>query len=314
MTSRERYEKARNLIQSGQLKEARNLLVPIRDEAQAADWIRKIDAHLARTLGNEQPSTTGRRTLVGGTTILFVLLALLTFLAGLVVGGYALDLNPEPTAEPVQIIAVVTATPPPTLATLAPATTPVATEPRPVRFRIPTITVTPTYTLVPTFTLTTTEIQSPKPESDFAISGNWLMRSEVSALDDSTAYYLGVIAENSVRAWLGNVTPRLIISCRHHQYEVYIYADTQLESNLDDEVFARVRYGTNPPVPVTMIESTGGDAMFFPQGAATVRQLLTIDRIVVGFTPFNAAPVEAIFDVTGLETAIQPLIGECGRP
>lgn len=121
-------------------------------------------------------------------------------------------------------------------------------------------------------------------------------------------------AEDSISAWLRDPTPSLIIRCEASRYDVYIFADTQLDSTLDDQVFTRVRYGNDPPVSVTMSESTTGEAMFFPNGDATVRNLLAVDRLVVGFTPFNANPVEAVFDLTGIETAIQPLFDECGQP
>lgn len=199
--------------------------------------------------------------------------------------------------------------------TLTPTLT---STPVPTNTATPTVspTSTPELTATPTPTLTPTATEPPLPEesAEDATADKWLFSSEVSALDDSTRYTIQLDAENRIAAWLSNPTPTLIIRCQGRQYDVYIYVGTQLDSTLDDEVFTRVRYGDNSPTTITMSESTTGEAMFFPDSTAAVRNLLAIDRLVVGFTPFNANPVEAIFDITGIKTAIQPLFDECGRP
>lgn len=310
MNSSERYEQARHLIKSGQFQEARHVLLPIRHEARAAEWIQKIDILLAEKKGSGQLPKTGPKTLPWVIAAIVALLAILMFLVGLAVGGYFLDLNPEPTPESIQNVVVITATPLP------------ATEtPKSTRMSVPTETPKPTSTFVPTETpvptsppTDTAEPLSSDTDSISVIAGKWLFGSNVSALDDSTSYFIMLDAEDSIRAWLRDPTPSLIIRCEASRYDVYIFADTQLDSTLDDEVFTRVRYGNDPPVSVTMSESTTGEAMFFPNGRATVRNLLAVDRLVVGFTPFNANPVEAVFDLTGIETAIRPLFDECGQP
>jgi hypothetical protein len=297
MDSSERYEQARRLIKSSKLQEARNLLLPIRHEARAADWIQKIDAHLAKTRGTEQLPKRRVRAPSWVTIVDVALIAIFTFIVGLAVGGYALDLNPEPTSEPIEKFVVITATP--LSAAEAPTSNP---------------TPNPSETPLPTPTSAATETPSSGIDASDAIAGKWIFDSDVSALDDSTSYTIGLEAEDSIRAWLSNPTPVLIIRCRNQQYEVYIHADTQLESNLDDEVYTRVRYGDEEPFSAIMDESTTGEAMFFRSGRAVARKLLTINRLVVGFTPFSANPVEAVFDLTGIETAIQPLVDECGAP
>jgi len=273
-------------------------LLPIRHEARAAEWIQKIDILLAEKKGSGQLPKTGPKTLPWVIAAIVALLGILMFLVGLAVGGYFLDFGPEPTPESIQNVVVITATPLP------------ATEtPKSTRTSVPT--ETPVPTSPPT---DTAEPLSSDTDSISVIAGKWLSGSNVSALDDSTSYFIMLDAEDSIRAWLRDPTPSLIIRCEASRYDVYIFADTQLDSTLDDEVFTRVRYGNDPPVSVTMSESTTGEAMFFPNGRATVRNLLAVDRLVVGFTPFNANPVEAVFDLTGIETAIRPLFDECGQP
>lgn len=287
MNSGERYEQARRLIKSNQLQKARKLLLPIRHEDKAADWIQKIDTHLAR---KKQLVKSSSRSPSWITIAVTAFLAMLTFVIGLVVGGYALDWNADPTPEPVQNVVVITATPLPATNTSIPTATPFPTE-------------TPRSTPPPIAT------ETPLPKI-----GKWELGSDVSALDDTTSHFIFLEAETSVNAWLDNPIPALVIRCENRQYDVYIFADSQLESTLDDEVFTRVRYGDNSPVNLTMSESTTGEAMFFPDGETAVRNLLPVNRLVVGYTPFNANPVEAVFDLTGIEEAIQPLFDACGRP
>lgn len=296
MDSSERYEQARQLIRGNRLEEARSLLLPIQHEARAADWIGKLDAHLVGTSVALHPGRKSRklsRWIIGVAT----LFAVLTFLLGLVIGGYALDLKPEATPDRIQSFVVVTATPLPATETLTPTITPI-----------------PTRTSIPTWTPIPPDRPAVSVGTNDTDSGKWYFHSDISALDDSSTYAIMLDAENSIQAWLTNPTPTLIIRCRNRQYDVYITADTQLDSTLDSDVYTRVRYGDNPPTNVTMGESTTGDSMFFPSAVGAIRNLLTVNRLVVGFTPFNANSVEAIFDITSLETAIQPLFDACGRP
>ncbi len=213
-----------------------------------------------------------------------------------------------------QVLPIDTLTPAPTLTPIPTSTLEPTMTLLPTSTPEPTMTPIPTSTLEPTFTSTVPATPSPKVDSSGSTTGNWLFSSDVSALDDSTRYTLQLDAEDSIAAWLSEPVPTLVIRCQNRQYDVFIYVGTQLDSTLDDEVFTRVRYGDKSPINITMTESTTGEAMFFPDSRAAVRNLLGVNRLVVGFTPFNANPVEAVFDTTGTRTAIQPLFDECGRP
>lgn len=322
MQSSDRYKLARQLLKANRVLEAREVLVPIQHEAQAADWLQKIDAHLAKRPPREAPVPARTRWPSVAWVVGMFVVAVLAFGAGLVVGGYALDLDPAPTLEPLQSVLVVTATPRPVTAT-APATETLV----PTATHLPTDTPVVTSSPEPSITPTLSDAsamrdrwnRTPLPsETAFAVAsgdvGQWHYSSETSALDDSTRHVLSLAAESSIRAWLRSPTPLLAIRCQDRQYDVLIFVDTQLDSTLDDEVFARVRYGDRDPVSLFMSESTTGEAMFFPDARFAIRSLLLVDRLVVGFTPFNANPVEAIFDLTGLNTAIQPLFEACGDP
>ena len=59
-------------------------------------------------------------------------------------------------------------------------------------------------------------------------------------------------------------------------------------------------------------DSEEHDALFAPDGAAFVRQLLAARTLRFGFNPHNAAPVTAEFNVAGLSTMLAPLSRQCG--
>lgn len=156
MNTSQRYEEAIRLIKSNELEKARNVLVPISQEAKAADWIQKIDTQLAKRRSQQRP----QESRAGISPLAYIgiagIFALLTFAAGLLIGGYALDLDSEPSAEPAQVILVVTATP------LAVSETPTQTT-TPVPTKIPTQTITPAPTVAPNPTITSTASRTPAP-------------------------------------------------------------------------------------------------------------------------------------------------------
>jgi len=303
MNSDQRYKEAVRLIKHNELYKAREILFPIRQEARAAEWIRKIDVHLAKQKSDQHVTATTSRAISVVNIAIGVVVILLVFLSGLLVGRYLFGGNSASSPQASPNFVIVTATSDPVSEAAAPITSLPATD-------VPLATNRPDLTPTPL----TTQSSLGDDIVPAAGKGKWLYSTDVSALDDSSSYFLYLEAENRISAWLSNPTPVLVIRCRNRDYEVYVHADTQFESNLDDEVFVQVRYGDNPVFSTWMNESTTGRAFFFPHGRTAVQSLLTVDRLVLGFTPFNANPVEVIFDTTDLQTAAQPLFEACGRP
>lgn len=55
------------------------------------------------------------------------------------------------------------------------------------------------------------------------------------------------------------------------------------------------------------------DALFAPDGQALAQRLLTARQLHFGFSPHNAAPVTATFEVDGLAKHLEPIAKRCGR-
>ena len=59
-------------------------------------------------------------------------------------------------------------------------------------------------------------------------------------------------------------------------------------------------------------DSVEHDALFAPDGASLARRLMTAGTLRFSFTPHNAAPVTAVFNVHGLAEQLKPVAKHCG--
>jgi hypothetical protein len=95
--------------------------------------------------------------------------------------------------------------------------------------------------------------------------------------------------------------------------DVFVYTGTAARIESEDE---------NHGVQLTFDDEAGSDqrwpdslehdALFAPDGAAVARRLVSADTLRFGFTPHNAPPVTAIFDVHGLAERLKPAAKYCG--
>ena len=60
-------------------------------------------------------------------------------------------------------------------------------------------------------------------------------------------------------------------------------------------------------------DSVEHDALFAPDGQAMARRLLSASQMRFTFSPHNAAPVTATFEVAGLGELLAPVAKRCGR-
>jgi type VI secretion system protein VasI len=120
-------------------------------------------------------------------------------------------------------------------------------------------------------------------------------------------------AENDIEGLSGSVRPSLIVRCREHTKDVYIYTGMapDVESGNLDGATIRTRFDKDPATSENTGLSTSRDSLFFLNTEATIADLLKHEQMVFGFTPFGASPVEATFDLRGLSEAITPLNEAC---
>src|SRR5688572_16299993 len=137
--------------------------------------------------------------------------------------------------------------------------------------------------------------------------------SAVWAGDRRNAVAFELEAENSVGVWMRTVRPALIVRCSGGAIEAFVFTASaaRLEAQTDDHT-VQVSFDAASQVTDRWRDSEEHDALFAPDGGAFVRQLLGARVMRFGFTPHNASPVTAEFNVAGLSAILAPAARQCG--
>lgn len=120
-------------------------------------------------------------------------------------------------------------------------------------------------------------------------------------------------AENTVPIWLNQVRPLLIVRCLSKRTEVFVFTGSALtiEPQTEDHTVS-FRFDDEQETTVRWPDSAEHDALFAPDAAGFAQRLIHAHTMRFGYTPHNAAPVEAHFQVSGLGGLIEPVARECG--
>jgi hypothetical protein len=123
--------------------------------------------------------------------------------------------------------------------------------------------------------------------------------------NDRKSVALELAARNETQVWMKSVRPMLVVRCIGNRSDVFVFTDSAAAMEAQDEAHT-VRVGFDQEADRTerWPDSVGHDALFAPDGAAFARQLSRAQTLRFGYTPHNAAPVVAHFDVAGLADKI----------
>lgn len=120
-------------------------------------------------------------------------------------------------------------------------------------------------------------------------------------------------AENTVPIWMNQVRPLLIVRCLSKKPEVFVFTGSALKIEPDTEDHTvSFRFDDESATTVRWPDSAEHDALFSPDAAGFAQRLMQARTLRFGYTPHNAAPVEAHFEVSGLTGLIAPVAKECG--
>jgi hypothetical protein len=144
--------------------------------------------------------------------------------------------------------------------------------------------------------------------------GKWTQAQNRSAMDDSKGVTFDLEAENEIAGWLKRKTPSLIVRCKEKATNVYMVTDmpASVESGDLDGHTIRVRFDDAPAQRQKWSESTDKNALFAPNAVQMTRNIAKAKTLRLEFTPFNASPVIATFDVSGFEQHIGKVASICG--
>lgn len=120
-------------------------------------------------------------------------------------------------------------------------------------------------------------------------------------------------SENTVTIWLSQVRPLLIVRCLSKKTEAFVFTGSALkiEPQTEDHTVS-FRFDDEEETTVRWPDSSEHDALFAPDARGFAERLMHARTLRFGYTPHNAAPVEAHFQVSGLAELFEPAAKGCG--
>jgi hypothetical protein len=143
----------------------------------------------------------------------------------------------------------------------------------------------------------------------------WSTRNQsrwVSNRRKSAAFELE--ANQPVSVWMKQVRPTLVVRCMDRRTDVFIYTDSAARIEEQDENHTvRVAFDGDEGAHERWPDSVEHDALFAPDGKAMAGRIQASRQMRFTFSPHNAAPVTATFEVSGLRELLAPIAKRCGR-
>jgi type VI secretion system protein VasI len=147
------------------------------------------------------------------------------------------------------------------------------------------------------------------------ISSKWMVREEISKIDDTTNVFMGVRSVNPHINRFGNSEyPSLHITCRENNTDLYIVFAGEFMS--DHQGGGRVTYRIDKQDAETkdFHQANDSSALGLWDGELAIpfiQDLFGADTLLIRATPFSESAITATFPITGLEGAIIPLREAC---
>ena len=138
-------------------------------------------------------------------------------------------------------------------------------------------------------------------------AGAWQVSDETNPVDDTRTVVLRLVATSGQSVYGKPIV--LVLRCQSHKTEAYM----SWGSYLGDEAQVTVRVGSGEAKTKRWDVSTDHTGTFYHGDmVAFIRELVAADRFVAQVTPYNESPITAVFELTGLPTAVKPLREDCG--
>lgn len=121
-------------------------------------------------------------------------------------------------------------------------------------------------------------------------------------------------AHNRIAIWMREVRPLLVVRCLRDTTDVFVFTQSaaMIEAQTEDHTVV-FGFDDEPETRELWPDAAEHDALFAPDGAAFAKRVLNAATLRFGFTPHNAAPVTAHFQVSGLRDLVEPAAKTCGR-
>jgi Tfp pilus assembly protein PilV len=153
------------------------------------------------------------------------------------------------------------------------------------------------------------------PNASNAPAPVWSNRNQARWVSNHrTSAAFEIEAVQPVAVWMKQVRPTLVVRCIDKHTDVFVYTDSAARIEPEDENHTvRVAFDDEKGTHQRWPDSIEHDALFAPDGQAMARRLLTATQMRFSFSPHNAPPVTATFEVAGLAEHLTPIAKRCGR-
>jgi hypothetical protein len=115
-----------------------------------------------------------------------------------------------------------------------------------------------------------------------------------------------------VPVWMDRVRPMLAVRCVSRYVEVFVMirSAASIEGSSEHHT-VRVSLDAEPETTEHWLDSIDKQALFTPDPQALADRLAGASRMRFGFTPYNASPVTADFDVRGFNVPLEAMSRTC---
>lgn len=139
------------------------------------------------------------------------------------------------------------------------------------------------------------------------VPSNWKLVTESNPIDDSKTVQLFTTSSGN-KPRFGDF-PVLTIRCMQNKTELYVDWDAYLGGSAT----VTYRVGKEAAKTSEWQLSTDSKASFYPGSPLNlIRNMFTANTFTLQVTPYSENPITAIFDISHLESTIQPLRETCG--
>lgn len=145
-----------------------------------------------------------------------------------------------------------------------------------------------------------------------AAKAGWVEAGKVWMGNARKGLALELAASNETPVWMRTVRPLLVVRCVDRRTDVFVFTDSAAAMEARDEDHAvRIRFDEGEERSERWPDSSAHDALFAPDGARLLAELGRARTLSFGYTPHNAAPVTARFDLAGLRERLAPAARYC---
>jgi len=152
--------------------------------------------------------------------------------------------------------------------------------------------------------------------TDTGSSGAWAFETEKSDFKDTTDVFLSTKTENDLSCGTFDRGPgQLILRCMENTTAAMLITSCHMASGFSGYGQVEYRVDDRPAKTRNFDESTDNSALGLWDGGSAIpfiKELIGGTTLIMRFTPFNESPTTARFDISGLESALEPLRNECG--